>query len=274
MSTVNAYERAQEFNTSKTTTNNAGNRPSGILSKAVGDNEPYSLNVTPIAFDVTTESKLVTTLDLAANVNAVFRKVFRDYDGCNIVLDPNQNRWKAVLYFRENVNIGTEGAVANITPLASKVQGSDGKPSIGRRLEGITLLQSNIHYSLTKETTDVLQKYYLPWEKEPKSGFVNWKRFLTEQSDPSPYGYSSAAIYVCVSGIDVVELLKDIYGNKNEEDHWVDYSITAIRPITQYQVGSTNLLLGIQRIDCDEVKNLYSKIGAIQPHGAIPIIRQ
>lgn len=262
------YERAHEFNV---TTNTKGEKPSGILSKAVGD-EPFSLRVTPIPFDTTTESKLVTTMDIASNINALFRRVFRDYDGCNLTLDANQNRWKATLFFRENVNISNEKAVPNISPLSSRVVSNDGKPTIGRRLEGITMLQSNIHYALTKETTDVLQKYYMPWEKHPKNG-VNWKAFLTEQSDPAPYGYNSSAIYVCVSGVDVTEILKDIYGNKNEKDHWVDYSIIAIRPITQHQAGSTNLLLGIQRIDCEDVKDLYAKIGAIQPYGTLPIIR-
>lgn len=269
-----AYDRAHDpaFNPAGVSAG-VDEMPSGVLTQKLGtENKPFELRVSPVPFESTTEAKLLTTLDLGAMINALFKKVFKDYDGCTLVLDPNQNRWKARLFFRENVNVSTDGAVKNIIPLSTKADRSNGRPSIGQRLESVSMITSNVHYKLSTETTDVLTKYYMPWEKNGK-GEVNWKFFLSEQSEQIQYGVGGTAIYVCVSGVDVVELLKSIYGAKNEEDHWVDYSVTAIRPVTQFQPSTPNLLLSIQRIDCEYVKDLYQKIAGVPTYGRIPIIR-
>lgn len=272
--TNTAYDRAHDpqFNPAGASVGTP-ELPSGVISKKLKEGETeFKIKTSPIAFDSTTDAKLMTTLDVGTLINALFRKVFKDYEGCQIVLDPAQNRWKANLFFRKNANASTENAVENIIPLSSKAEAANGKPSIGRRIESISMLTSNISYKLTDATTDVLSMYYMPWEKN-KKGEPNWKVLATEQQEPIAYGYNGSNIYVRIANLDVILLLKSIYGEKNELDHWVDYSITPIRPVTQFQSNTPNLLLSVQRVDCEVVKELYAKIAGAPVQGTLAIIR-
>lgn len=257
------------FNTVGVTTQDMTNQPGGVISKK---KDTFSITVSPIAFEVTTGTKLLTTIDLGNLINAVFKKVYRDYDGCTLILDTFSARWKANLFFRENINASAEGTVPNIIPINTRPNSME-KPTTAQRFANVTALCSNLHYNITPETTESLTKYYMPWEKNSKTGLVDFKKFTTEQQEQMTYGYNNSACYVCIGGIDVVEILKDIFGAKNDEDHWVDYSITSIRPITQFMQNTPNMLLSIQQLDTEDVKNLFSKIGAIPTVGRIPIIR-
>lgn len=274
-----AFDRANdtEFITAGTSTG-VEDMPSSVLTPKSGENKPFSLKVSQLPFESTTESKLLTTLDLGTMISSIFKKVFKDFDGCQLVLDQAQNRWKASLYFCENVNARTEGAVTNIIRTSSKADATAGKTGMTTRLENVAQINRNVHYRLTEETTDVLTKYYMHFEKKKKdkkdkTGKVDFTNFTQEQTDTTQYGYGNTVIYVVVNGVDVVEILKDIYGSKNEEDHWVDYSVTAIRPVTQFQPTTPNLLMSIQRIDCEIVKDLYAKIAGVPSYGRLSIIR-
>lgn len=268
-----ALERAhnQEFNERGVTDNT--NRPKGILSKTTQNGEQLAeLKVTPIPFESTVGAKLITTLDLGLIINSVFKKVFRDYDGCTLVYDQGAFRWKAALYFRENVNVGTEGAVANIVPVGSVNKNSNTRLTTSERISNMNRINANVHYSLTKETTDVLGKYLLPYEKGKKE--INWGARTSEQREKQSMYYNNSAIYVVVHGIDVIELLKEIYGRENEEGHLVDYNISSVRSIPQFQSDIVNMLLSVQRLDMKMVEELYTKLGAIpSAFGRLPIIR-
>lgn len=263
-----AYERAQELKVNT----GVGHTPSGYMNKK-GDK--YAIESDPISFESTTEARLTTTLELAALINALFNKVYRDYYGCNIMLDQNQNRWKADLYFCENANAATENTVKNLEPIAAKLStfAPDGtRATIGSKVSAFTARSANIHYDLSKETRESLSKFYMPYEFNRK-GEIEWKRFTFEQKEQANYGYNASTIYICVRGVDVVKLLSQIYGNKNEDNHYVDYAVTSIRPLAQIQPNNSNMLLNIQRIDQYHVEELCKKIGAIPSVGRLPIIR-
>lgn len=266
-----AYQRAQETKVNTV----EGNTPSSYMGKSRKD-DTAEVTVTPIPFDSTTEARLTTTIELSSLVNTVFNKVFRDYYGCILVLDPVTNRWKADLYFSENANASEEAAIKNLEPIAAKfgngVGANGARRTMGSMAEGFTARTSNIHYELSTVTKEALTKYYMPWEL--KKGEPNWKKIVTEQYEQANYGYNSSTIYICVHGVDIVKILTDIYGNKNEENHYVDYAVTAIRPLSQIQPNSnSNMLLNVQRIDQFHVEELCRKIGAIPSHGRLPIIR-
>lgn len=269
MDQKSAYQRAQEL---KVNTGTIGETPSGYMNKK---DDRYSIDNDPIPFDSTTDARLTTTLDLASLINALFNKVYRDYVGCNIYLDQAQNRWKASLYFCENANASAEDAVKNLEPISSKFNNfnTDGsRTTIGAKVEGFTARSANIHYDLSQATKDSLSKFYMPWEFNRK-GEIEWRKVTTEQQEQANYGYSASSIYINVSGVDVVKLLMAIYGNKNESNHYVDYAVTAIRPLSQMQSNNSNMLLNIQRIDQYHVEELCRKIGAIPSSGRLPIIR-
>lgn len=272
--TNTAYDRAHDpqFNPTGASVGTS-ELPSGVISKKIKEDETkFELKTSPIEFDSTTDARLMTTLDLGTLINALFRKVFRDYEGCELVYDTVMSRWKANLFFRKNANSSTDNTVENIIPLSSKAAAGGNKPSIGDRIESISHLSSNVSYKLTKATTDILSEFYLPWEKM-KNGEPNWKMVTSEAQEPIAFGYKGINIYVRISNLDVISMLKKIYGEKNELDHWVDYSIMNIRPITQFQPDTPNLLVSVQRADCEIIKELVGRIAGAPVQGVLPIIR-
>lgn len=240
-------------------------------SNLVKKEEEYRIKVKPIAFESTIDATSLTTIDIASQINAMFRGVYRDYEGCTLSLDTFTNRWKATIYFCENANATKEGTVANIEPLSSKAKSN---ASMEQRIGSVSSLLSNVHYKLTKETEESLSKYFMPHEKNKKTGQPNWRVLMGETREQVGYGYNNSAIYVIVNGLDVLSLLKDIYGWQNEEGHNVDYWLQAVRPITQYIQSTPNMLFTLQRVDCMKVEAMLSKIGAVPAMGRLQIIKQ
>ena len=115
---------------------------------------------------------------------------------------------------------------------------------------------------------------------------IKWSQCIEEKWEN---GYNNSSIVIELKNLDIVRLVKAIYGAKkkvtdeagNEREDKVDYAVSIIRPIVNgaYMPGpnvmDVNFLLSIDQLDVREVENLARKLGAVaQTSGNILMYRR
>ena len=272
------------------------------------------LNVSPIQFTSTVDGQLIPSVQLEEVINATFRPVFRDYVGCNIVYTTvnlpvpnavgpngfvayNQNkpmgfttipRFEVNLYFQTGANAGrcAEGAISNVRPFASKAASS-----MAARIEAInkrSILGKNL--TLTDDTKDMLDEFFLapyrenatvvdPTDPDRKrkihANVPKWdKGLIYEVTDGGTVMGNFNTLYLKVTNLDLIAILKKIYGSKNELGHQVDYEVRGIKPISYSpNPAESTLLLMINRLDCSNVAELSRSLGMMTMINGLPINR-
>ena len=330
----NATERVNEMEAPATV------KP--VNAKVTTDRRPgapeYEISVDPIEFESTVGSKLITTLQLGEIINGLFRPFFKDYVGCNIQFTtlsvpmnnamgmngfvdpglPQQHmvgyvdvpRFEVELYFQSGANNGraSEGAYKNIVERGREY--TEGKTASSRSdalAASIARINSRSNpgknFTLSRETKDMLEKFYLPFYKknqevevertitDPKTGndkVVKEKykvakpdyegRLIYEITDSPMSNPNLYGVYVKVTNLDLITILRQIWGETNEDGHPVDYEVRAIRPLSTYggnmmPNNAFNALLQINRLDCVEVNKLSKSLGMMTMIGNLPINR-
>lgn len=306
--------------------------------KTVNDRQPgapeYEISVEPIEFGSTVDSKLISTLQLGEIINGLFRPFFRDYVGCNIqfttlrvpmnnangmngFVDPNQQhivgyvdvpRFEVELYFQSSAGNGraSDGSYKNIVERGKEYTQNKASSLSDELAAKIARMNSRSNpgknYTLSKETKDMLDKFYLPFYRkmetvevtktvtDPKTGEekqVKEKvkvsrpdyegKLIYELTDSSVSNPNLYGIYVKVTNLDLITILREIWGSKNEEGHQVDYEVRAIRPLNSYgnmmPANALNALLQINRLDCVSVDKMSKSLGLMTMIGTLPINR-
>lgn len=227
-------------------------------------------------------------------------------------------RYEVDLYFQKGYNMGKclDGAIDNVIESSAFLNAANGeqttKVSNNRQKGGfrIDLSQAGINrvngasnagseLTINQATRDMLEPFYLDVYKgrvdaevevqDPDDPKVNIKTkvkvnkpkynnlLVYTVNDPSMYTNAQSR-YVKVVNLDLLLLLKSIYGNKNELGHYVDYRIKEIRPIPvpmSNMIGNVlNSLVSVEQLDCYAVEKNYNALGMLSMVGGqIPIIR-
>lgn len=256
-----------------------------------------TLKLAPISFDDTTKSKILTNFDLCRLVNSAFNKAFRDFIGSTLWYDSVQARFKIDITFRENGNAGAgEGLLPNLIAVGGKLDNNStpAKNPIATA-QAISGMRSGGVYKLTKETQEILSNYYMPFEKaDKKNDMPLWNQgFIIEAATDVTWGYSSAAGYnygvtETVRRLDLIMLLREIWDNKNDEDHRVDYAVSVIRSIPMANNQDNRKVLGagdpnyvpimsalmqVNQLDTVECEKLCNTIGMVPAYNGIYLIR-
>lgn len=201
-------------------------------------------------------------------------------------------RYEAELYFQQGANTqAVEGAIANIKAVGTT--DSRKKNDLMARINSINsraIPGKNI--TLTDETREMLDEFFLyPYrkiitvKKQDDSGKTVHEKVsvpaydekliyeVTDAGQTSPMNYGA---YLKVTNLDVIALLRKIYGSKNELGHSVDYELRAIRPIQNYGMmpsNTINSLLQLSRLDCSKVDEMYKTLGMMSVVSGLPINR-
>lgn len=238
--------------------NRGGNNNGNANQKA----EPIRLNVEPLEFDGVMKSKLTTTISLSKTINQLFRPVFVDYEGC--IIAPDQfGQLQVALYFKDKGQAMREDSIKTLVPVTERVQGS----SAIDRIMKMNLRNSSKSYDISKETKDILSEFIYT----RGNAKVNWNQHIVEQTERNYNGYS---IYVKMIGLDLVRLVRKIYGAKIDGSR-IDYNISIVKPIGMDVTGGANqnYLINIQQLDSKEVERLASEIGVVPVQGNIQMVR-
>lgn len=215
------------------------------------------------SFNSTTKSKLTTTLELAGEINQIFRPIFADYEGCTLMPD-NMGNLQATLYFKDKGQLDPNDK--RIKNLESAINPSKGSSPMDK-INALNARNRNKAYTITEDTKAVLEEFVL---RKDRNGKVNWKEITAEVTEQNQYNYQ---IYVKISGIDILSILKAKYGSKVDGSP-VQYAILFNKPLaTMPGVVATNYLITITQLDVREVENLCKNIGMMPTQGNLPIIR-
>ena len=251
--------------TNQTYSNNGGNNMNEkvVKPKIHIDTEP---------FVSTLKSRMTTTLDLAGEINQIFRPIFSDYEGCTITPD-NAGMLHVELFFKDKGKLDANDK--RIKNLESAVTPNKAASPIDR-IYAMNARNRNKAYVITEDTKEVLSNF-IPSNKKDKDGnkVIEWKNIVTEVTEPTQYGYQ---VYVKISGIDITEILKEKYGDKVDGDEGakVHYGVTVNRSLSAAVLPGTmasKYLITITQLNVKEVKRIYDDAGMGPIHGNIPIIR-
>lgn len=224
-------------------------------------NEPLRLVTEPQPFDGVMKSKLTTTLALSKIVNQLFRPVFSDYEGCIIAPDA-YGQLQVALYFKDKGMTGSDDKVKSLIPVIERVKGT----SAIDRIMQMNLRNSSKAYDLSKDTKDILSEFIYT----RGNAKVNWNQHVLEQTERQ---YNGQIIYVKVVGLDLVRLVRKIYGGKIDGSR-IDYNISIIKPIgADVQGINQNFLINIQQLDSKEVERLANEIGIVPQVGTVQMVR-
>lgn len=223
--------------------------------------EPLRLAIEPQPFDGLMKSKLTTTIALSKTINQMLRPVFSDYEGCIIAPDA-YGQLQVSIYFKDKGFSGNSEAIKSLIPVTERVKGS----SPIDRIMQINLRNSSKAYDLSKDTKDILSEFIYT----RGNAKVNWNQHVVEQTERT---YNGAIIYVKVIGLDLVRILRKIYGSKLDGSR-IDYNISVIKPVgVDMNGGNQNFLINIQQLDSKEVERLANEIGIVPQMGNIQMVR-
>ena len=217
-----------------------------------------SIAMDPIDFSANVKSKLITTWALGERIiGPLFRSVFSDYEGCLVKFE--MGRLTAELYFN-NARPEDENKYRAIQIIGGIDE--SGKGTMEQKIKRLNNMFKPNKYEMTEEAKELLVDFMSRAVVNPSSKTVNWQQQLTELTETVSYNTAAQHIYVKLSNIDIIQVLRTVYGTR-EDDSPVDYTINAIR-----QVGGNstnpNMLINIARLNVNETSKIANEIG-IQP---------
>lgn len=209
-----------------------------------------------LKFESTVESQYTTTFQLAELVNELFAGIFpQDYEGCIIHVDPTTAILKASLYFAANGG-------GNVEPLIGQI--NQQKRNYVASLDAMNARNRNRTVQFSAEVKEALEELFFPEMRKN----LNWDKNTAEQIENRPGG---TRIYMAVHNIDIRQILKKVYGTKDDDGNRIDYNIQLVRAIDNSP--SSNMVVSISRYFQAQIEDLAKNAGMIPSFG-IPIIRR
>ena len=234
--------------------------------------------VEPEKFDSIANTTFETTQRLAKRINKLFTTAFADYHGSVVYSTAGNgnvgvNQQFAVELHFKPLTIGSiapdDQRVRAFKPI-DEVQGN--KSNV---LLGVKSIYNNFRatakFQLTEEAAEILSEFMLPGLKVDPFKPSTYDPVKAEYVDTPQYGQSP--IMVKITGLDLIRLIKKIYGNKNENGNRVDYGIIPYGPVAPLNnanmmvQNSGNWRLQILQINADKTFDMASEMGII-PTGA------
>lgn len=191
-------------------------------------------------FPTLASSKLTSTDELCGWANRLFGAVFADYDGSVVKYNQSTGRLYMSLFFNQIETTG-DGELRAFEPAggADKSETNSGL----RRIQALerTVINGN-KYTITDAAKSALAKFVV----KDNRGEVNWNRLdlITQNFEPSGYGYGKGKTQNVVNLIDPRAVLRELFGTKinvfvgNDEngspvfeEHNADYEIIVLRAL-------------------------------------------
>lgn len=225
---------------------------------------PLELELKEQEFDGVLKTKLTTTTDLAKMVNQIFKPVFSDFVG-SLILPNQMGGFDTVVYFRDS-GIKDERTTA-IQQLIQ--QGNHNQLTMSERIKNMNTRYKNKTYDLTRDCKDIFKEFMVT-ERNGKK--INWNKYIVEKAEPNYNGYS---VYVQLNGIDIMKIIRKLYGGTSKDGKRTDYSMRLERGLGIVNNNNlyTNYLVSIMQLDTREVEKIAQSVGMVPLANNIPMVR-
>lgn len=242
------------------------------------ETKPLQIEITdPESFEKLAATTLVTTQKLAKRINKLFTSVFSDYHGSIIYCTagngnvPMNQQFVVELHFKP-MAVGTIDStgtkkVRAFRPINEKVGNSN---DIIAGLRSIyDSYNTSSKFELTEEAAQILSEFMIPGTNNGNN-VDPWKpstynTVKGEYVDAPQFGQSP--IMVKIGGLDLVKIIRKMYGSKNESGKKVEYGIIPygpVNPVSNQMVQATaNWRILIMQIDTEKTFDLASEFGII-----------
>lgn len=206
-------------------------------------------------FDSTIESHLTDMSEINNLVNDLLGSVFSDFAGSYVSF--NQTGGIQIEAYFEDRKETNDGRIKSLQS-AADLNKAKKENSAMAVINAVNALRSENTYVLNQETKDMLEELITV-----PNGNYNWKQLATECLDRTGYGQR---VLVKVIGIDILKVLKKIYGAKNNDGANYAYQINPINAMPG------NVLLYVARLNVKDVEALSRKYGMAPNTGSIRMV--
>lgn len=243
------------------------------MSNTNNKNEkPMQLDVTETEkFEKLAATTMETTQRLAKRINKLFSTAFADYHGSVVYCtagngntNPNQ-QFMVELHFKPvyaNDVVTPDGRVRAFVPVEQNAANGDIVAGI-KNVWGTW--RTSARFKLTDEAAQILSEFIVPGVNIDPWKPSSYDQLKSEYQDNQMYGQSP--VMVKISGLDLIKLIKKIYGYKNEAGKRVDYGVIPYGPVTplnnQMVQNTANWRVMIMQIDQEKTFDLASEFGLI-----------
>ena len=229
---------------------------------------------TPVDFDGTSETKIVTTTILSKYINELFGGGFKDYVGCTIKTGQDSMIGEAVtldLYFAPNSDNG-KGNISAFCAAGTDVkhqQQTTAKTNVlSACLSHNRMITTTSSMVVTADAVSALYGLILNGLKSRLK--ENSKSFsdcgvAVETAINSQYGMNRPIVYNIIRGIDINAVMKVIFGNKENS---YEYQVTPIKPVFTQVIGGVDTnamgskwIYSITQLDKSNLNDLMNDLG-------------
>ena len=235
------------------------------------------VNDNPLQFQTTVEKCLTTTTEMAMQINEIFKPIFSDWYGCEVV--PNVNGGIEVKFIFKAINNGDKETRAFL-PINQSQEKTDNQ--VLDRIYAINAANMSKNHTLeiTSYGAEVIydvminefKKKINPHKKE------TMRKYYSETSETVGYAGNVQNIYCTVIGIDIYKVLGVVFGNKSENGDQIVYKATPIRPVTPglnpmgLAIANQNYVVDIEKMEMKKFNSAMLKIGMMPMSGAIAAV--
>lgn len=199
-------------------------------------------------------------------------KTFTDIRGALVEFNKNNSGTFSVTVIMQDAGVATEGKKKALNKLTPTSIGKDNP------LAGILFMEAQRNmrsYELTKDFKEVIKRmvydndFYRNRDQEGKLGDPNWNKVLIEVWSPQTNG-----MILKLNGLDIIKIIKLLYGRKNQEGEMYIYDLTpgAVIP-SQFPVGPNypmDMILMIRRTTPTSIDEARALTHAAQNIEGIP----
>lgn len=230
----------------------------------------YHLTVREHAdFDAVQEVSIITSKNLGDAINGIFETGFADYRGCNLVpvfINNVGNVLIPYLFFQ----IFPKEQYVNNVPFAFRPIVSADKTII-ENIQRITspLSPLNNTVEMTADAMSALEEFVAPRDKNKK---IEWKSMWSVQN-------VDGDTIVQLQGLNVIQMLKKLYGEHDHEKSRYSYAINPVKPVTENSMipgpgRPQNYVLEMMRVKEGSLARATESVGMIMSSNTrIPMMR-
>ena len=246
------------------------------MSNTTETKKPLTIEITnPERFEKLAATTMETTQRIAKRINKMFSTVFVDYYGSVVYCTAGNGnvgmnqQFMVELHFKPLAlgSVENDGRKRAFKPVEEGKKSDD----IVANLKSIYgAIRTSAKFELTDEGAQILSAYMLPGVDNGKNvdpwRSSSYDAVKAEYVDNQTFGQSP--IMVRISGLDLIRLIRAIYGPKNEAGKDVQYGVIPYGPVTpninnQMVQNAANWRVMIMQIDAEKTFDLASEFGII-----------
>ena len=229
--------------------------------------------VEPEKFDSLARTTFETTQRLAKRINKLFSTAFADYHGSVVYSLAGNGNVAAYQQFMVELHFKPLTA-GSVSPDDQRVRAfkpiDEAAGDKSNVLVGVKSIYNNYRstakFQLTEEAAEILSEFMLPGVNVDPFKPSSYDGLKAEYVDNVQFG--QAPVMVKIINLDLVKLIKKIYGNRNEDGNRVDYGIIPYGPVAPNMnnvaaQNSANWRVAIMQINADKTFDVASEMGII-----------